>query len=440
MEMNLDDAVDVAAHPNGPDAVYRLRQDLTDQRALVREGREDVTDPTGAQAPENVLLPQQGRRQGMSIEMLRTATDGTWNRQRYNSPSEARQAVLVSAAGGGLSLTEVKRRLADGTWPGMAQFYSRYSPAHRHAALGRDWREAVRFAGSQPPRRGDSTVRKTNTSQPPTQGGAPSDYQYVRTWLNALNAAEPRYGNDRRGLMKRMLLRAVAEACLKTGQRSVSFGVRSLAVAVGTDAGTVSRHLKELSSEHSPLLKLVSRGHGVEADAYELVIPQHLLESATSRSWRKGKVHGLRPAFRELGVPEALVYEVLERADSPIAAKDLVANTGLSRTAVNDALMVLGSWRLATGLGGHWVLSPTADLDAVAERLGCTELVCRQLARYRMERESWHAWLKARAAAKAAGYLDDLEYASVLWELVEPPPDPWESTQPCYRELGPLPR
>jgi DNA-binding transcriptional ArsR family regulator len=419
LEMSLDEAVAAALHPNGPDAMDRLWHDLAEQRRLVRAAREAETwaetPPLPQHDDERPLEPTSVS--GMSADMLRTATDGTWNRTRYSTASEARQAVLVSAAAAGLQLIDIQRRIQTGMWPGLAQFYSRYSPIHRQAALKRDWVEARRYVTSEPP----NTVRKTNTSRPTTQRGAHSDFRFVRTWLNAFSASEHRYGNDRRGLTKRLVLRAIAEACMKSGSRIVSFGVRSLAVAVGTDAGTVSRHLKELRAMSAPLLRLVRRGRGTEADAYELVIPDHLQHAAETRSWRSGKIHALRPVFRALGVPESLVFEELERAGNPMPVMTLVRQTGLSRSAVSDALVVLASWRLATGVRGVWRVVANADLDELAERLGVVEDVAAQVSRYRTERAEWHAWLRARAEAQSAGYLHDLEFGSLLWELAEPP-------------------
>ncbi|XKH58581.1 MarR family transcriptional regulator (plasmid) [Citricoccus nitrophenolicus] len=427
LEMELDEAIAVATNPNGPDAIERLWAELADQREIVHAQRTPEAQqedwPLAAETASVGHLGGTESTRGMSSAMLAIARHGAWDNTQYPSASEARQAVLVNAAGAGLRLTDVQRRMHTGTWPGLAQFYARYSPAHRHASLGRDWREAQRFVNQ-----GRSPVRRTNTSQPYTQRGA-TDFQFVRTWLNALAASESRHGNDRRGLLKRMLLRSIAEACMKTGARSISFGVRALAVACGTDAGTISRHLKELIRESTPLLRLSSRGRGIEADTYELVIPDHLSEGARSRSWRPGKIHALRPAFRELGVPEALVFEQLENSANPLPVRSLVTNTGLSRTAVNDALTVLASWKLAAGAGGLWTLVPGADggyLEALAERLGATEQVLAQISRYRTERAEWHAWLRARAEVRAAGYVDDLEYRNLLWELTEPPPEDGE--------------
>ncbi|QCU79708.1 hypothetical protein E7744_15445 (plasmid) [Citricoccus sp. SGAir0253] len=130
--MPLDHALAVASHPNGSDAMGRLWDALIEQRRLVRAARE-VEEGTWTEATtlshqddERPLEP--ARVSSMSADMLRTATDGTWNRNRYCSPSEARQAVLVSAAGAGLQLVDIQRRIHSGMWPGLAQFYSRYSP------------------------------------------------------------------------------------------------------------------------------------------------------------------------------------------------------------------------------------------------------------------------------------------------------------------------
>ncbi|GAA1133793.1 MarR family transcriptional regulator [Citricoccus alkalitolerans] len=424
LEMGLEDAVAVATHRNGQDAFDRLWEELSEYRAMVRAHRYDEAEPDGVvSADASGPVAVSGRT--MSTEMLRTATDGTWNHTRYASASEARQAVLVNAAGSGLGLVDIQARILNGVWPGLAQFYSRYSPTHRQAALRRDWVEAQRFATQSP-------VRKSNTSQPSTQGGpSVSASQQVRTWLNALKVVDTRLGSDRNSLTKRLLLRAVAEACMKTGDVVVAFGVRALAVAIGSDASTVSRHLRELVQDPEPLLALIQKGHGTEADTYRLVVPDHLEQAAAARSWRPGKIHALRPVFRSLGMPEALVFEALEMLGTSVPVKTLVQESGLSRTAVNDALNVLASWRLCTGSAGLWSLSPTAsdaNLEALAEQLGVLEQVFQQVARYRAERAVWHSWLAARAAAQSAGYIDDLAHASLLWELVEPPPDPWEST------------
>lgn len=411
----FDHAVAIARHRAGTDAVTRLWEDLADERATLRESRARDAQP----APETDVAAAEGVRRGMSPEMAQIATDGSYDPGRYKSGSEARQAVLVAAAASGMDLTDVQRRIADHTWIGLAQFYARYSPAARQTALGRDWREAsrhVRQSGSQT----RSTVRRTNTSRPTTHGGP---HQQVRTWVNAVAATEANHGSDHGGLTRRLILRALAEAAMKTASLEVSFGVRALAVAVGADAGTVSRHLQALREEDNPLIVRTGVGRGVAADQYRLVVPEHLRVAAEARSWRPGKFHALRPAFRELGVPEAIVFEALEWSGEPLGVRELIADTALSRTAVHDAVATLRAWGLAEPTGAGVILRPGSAqrLERLAEALGCASGVAVQVERYRTERATWHRWLQLRAQLRretSAGY-DSSDHD---WELAEPPP------------------
>lgn len=427
---DLTTAVQVLTHRVGPDAVERLEEELAEQRRILAErDRLAQTAPEHQELAEIIDLSQAratraaGTR-GLSSQMLTIATDGVWDRSRYDSASEARQAVLVAAAAAGMDLTEVQSRMARGVWSGLAQFYARYSPTHRQAALYRDWRNALAHLRTT----GTQTVRRTNTSQPTTQGGA-SNYQFVRSWVNAVAATEQSLGSDRSSLSLRMLLRALAEAAMKTSSPTIAFGVRALAVATGTDAGSVSRMLKILREHTHPLIRLVRRGRGVNADVYELVIPEHLQAAATTRSWRPGKIHALRPVFRELGTPSALVFEALCWAGAQLGASDLVKATGLSRSTVHDAVATLASFHLIhspTVSGRYAVRATDEELALLAEALGAASAVADQVGRYRAERRAWQAWLVARAAEHAAHHYD----GDWAWELIEPDSDPHPDPPP----------
>ncbi|MDQ2737535.1 MAG: hypothetical protein M3Y35_02675 [Actinomycetota bacterium] len=58
------------------------------------------------------------------------------------------------------------------------------------------------------------------------------------------------------------------------------------------------------------------------------------------RSWRAGKIQALRPVFPELGLPAAFVYEALEGGGSAQSSFELVADTGMVRSTVDER------WRL----------------------------------------------------------------------------------------------
>ena len=419
LEMSLSMAYDIARRPNSATIWLKLRDDLRDEIAAVRSLRLEQdfasgTEPDGSEAAAPV--------RGMSRAMVNAATTGDYDSSRYNSPSEARQAVLLSAAAAGLSLTDVERRMKQGTWPGLAQFYARYRAPHRYRALRRDWRRAESYLASRPARKNHDRI--SPTSGPTTQRGvlqgqnlrgAQNEHRFIRTWRNALVLAEGRY-RTREGMARRMILRALGAASHMTGSRYVEFGVRSLAIASGIDHTTVASHLKSLRTEPDPLIVLVESGRGTHGDLYTLSIPESLTEAAAEVSWRRGKLHALRPVFRELGLPAAFVYEALEHSPTVLSTTQLVSATGMSRTAVSEALQILASWNLvARGSQGAWSIARSTSLSLLAEQFGVLDSVAAQVLKYRAEREAWRQWL--------AGHL-----VSAQQQLLAPGEDyPWES-------------
>jgi len=217
----------------------------------------------------------------------------------------------------------------------------------------------------------------------------------VRAWRNAVAAVEAdRYGESRAGLGKRMLLRSLAMAAHLTGNRQVEFGCRSLSLAAGMNPTTVARHLRELSAEPDPLIRLVERHRGLRGDRYELAIPGAAEQTARNRTWPAGKAHGLRPAFRELGAPAALAYEVLERAQTRLTRWAVAANAGLSPAGTAAALQTLAAYGLAVRDTAGWRRGPSS-LQTVAEILGVDDILHHLQHRYTVERALWRLRLTA---------------------------------------------
>ncbi|MGI8682606.1 MAG: hypothetical protein ACR2JO_10875 [Mycobacteriales bacterium] len=226
---------EAAAAPNPPAVWGRLVEALAPQLNALK-----VLTPDKAAEPEPDPGSHPGRLSAGMTEIARTGIHG------YRSGSEARQAVLTAAAGAGWQLHDIARHVETGAWPGLASFYTRYSPRNWRAALGRDWRKATAFVARVRP------VHNCHTSRPPSHPGPravrpvskpPEDHRHVRAWRNALGAVEAdRYGESRAGLGKRMLLRSLAMAAHVTGRRQVEFGCRSLSLAAGMDPTTVARH------------------------------------------------------------------------------------------------------------------------------------------------------------------------------------------------------
>ncbi|WP_442018530.1 MarR family transcriptional regulator [Paenarthrobacter sp. 2TAF44] len=426
LAMSLSMAYDVARRPNSVQVWAAMRAELEQEIAGVRTLRLEQSLPVDEVAPTSLRLA--GR---MSRPMQQMAQSGLYDANRYASDSEARQAVLTAAAAAGLELVDVERRVLQGVWPGLASFYARYSSRHRLPSLKRDWRKAVEYLRkNQDTASWNDNVRKSPTSQPNTQpplgtrlSTDPSnEHRYLRTWRNALALKEPSYASSRTGLARRMVLRAIGEAGHMTASRFVEFGDRSIAVATGLDHTTVGSHLRALRSEMDPLVTLVERGRGTKGDLYLLTIPEGLRAAAEDLSWRKGKIHALRPVFRELGLPAAFVYEALERSPG-LTTTELVFRTRLSRTAVSESLEVLAAWNMVSrSRGRSWTVVESTSLKELAESFGVLEAVAAQVQRYRIERIVWREWLSrnVNTVAELLSPTDDYP-----WEEYEGPPDEW---------------
>ena len=455
----LTAAQQLAAAGNPPVVLERLRALLATELTAVRATRTGHADPTALLdgdvdgAPH---LPRPSGPRDLAANYLRIATTGLYDTGRYRSPSEARQAVLAAAVSAGLTLPQVLMRIDTGVWPGLASFYTRYRHRHtRRKALLADWRNAVAFIAGRPEKNPTpSLVRKSPTSEPPTHGGAPAGsnrdqqlqssmrgteqgYRWLRTWWTALSLLEHiRYG-DRAGIARRWVLRAMGEAAMKTGSRYVAFGVRSLSIATGLDHTTVAAHLRALREEDDPLIDLIENDRGLAGDLYQLRIPDEIADRASRVAWRPGKMHALRPVFRELGHPAAFVYEALEHAKGPQRSFDLVTVTGLSRTAVYEALETLAAWHLVEPVDGRWKLVPGTSLHLLAEQFGCLEQVHSQVGRHRGERAAYRRALRTvdrQPAATAVGPVEEAE--AYLWPP-EPPPEDGETLMDLlHRELG----
>ncbi|QQQ64339.1 MarR family transcriptional regulator (plasmid) [Paenarthrobacter ureafaciens] len=426
LAMSLSMAYDVARRPNTVRVWEALRRELSHEIASVRSLRLERTLSVEDTTPE----PPQviGR---MSRPMQQMALSGLYDVNRYASDSEARQAVLTAAAVAGMELVDVQRRILQGIWPGLASFYARYASHQRLPSLKRDWNNAVSYLRkNQAAKPGNNNARKSPTSPPNTQPpldlgviqDSNSEHRYLRTWRNALRLREPAYASSRTGLARRMVLRALGAAAHMTASRFVEFGDRSIAVATGLDHTTVGSHLRALRAENQPLVTLVERGRGTKGDLYMLTIPEALRPASEELAWRKGKIHPLRPVFRELGLPAAFVYEALE-AMPGLTTTELVKHTRLSRTAVSESLEVLAAWNMIVRNNTRsWTIVSTTSLQELAEYFGVLEAVAGQLQKYRVERIVWREWLSknVNTVAELLSPTDDYP-----WEAFEGPPDDW---------------
>ena len=298
-------------------------------------------------------------------------------------------------------------RLEGGAWPGLACFYARYRPGTRRKAVLRDWTAAIGWIKREPTNdTGVRDVRKNLTSTPVTHRrphaspGLRHDrstrvsFRFLRQWWTALALVEPARYTGRSAPAIRMLLRALGEAGMKTGSRYVEFGTRSLDLAAGVDRSVVARHLRRLRAEDDPLIVLIADDRGLLGDLYELRIPDQVADRAARQDFRAGKIHALRPVFRDLGLPAAFVYEALEQAKTPPTSFELAATTGMARSTVHEALRTPAAYNLAARRGGRWQINTATSLTVLAETLGCVQVIAARLARHRLERAQYRRALR----------------------------------------------
>ena len=440
LAMSLSMAYDVARRRNSPAVWKALTSDLAAEIAAARASRLDQNTTEAIRLPEPAGAETTLR---MSRAMQRIAVTGLYEVNRYKSDSEARQGVLTGAAAAGMDITEIQKRMKQGVWPGLAAFYARYPARHRAAALGRDWRKATALVQrNQQSGGGKHSVRRSPTSAHLTQAGGShrgnspavggeNEHRFIRSWRNALRLFEPRY-LSRSGLARRMVLRALGEAAHKTASRFIEFGDRSLAVATGLDHTTVGAHLRALRAEKDPLVVLVESGRGTKGDLYALTIPEEAVKSVKDITWRKGKLHALRPVFRELGLPAAFVYEAVEDSPAPLSTADIVRITGLARSTVSEALEILAAWNMLTR-GSGWRVVDGTSLTILAEHFGVLDAVAAQIQNYRVQRLQWHAWLARNANVVQLMPAPDDDYP---WEEFEGPPDDVTLAHLAFRTTG----
>lgn len=234
-------------------------------------------------------------------------------------------------------------------------------------------------------------------------------------------------------MARRMVLRALGEAAHMTGSRFIEFGVRSIAVATGLDHTTVALHLKALRGEKDPLVTHVESARGTKGDLYMLTVPEDLRSAAEDLSWRKGKIHALRPVFRELGLPAAFVYEALEHSPG-LSTAELVTVTRLSRTAVREALEVMAAWNMVSrNKERAWSVVASTSLKQLAEQFGVLEAVAAQLQRYRVDRILWREWLSKHVHTVTELLSPGEDYP---WEAFEGPPDDWALADIAFNRAG----
>lgn len=388
----LPAAARIIAAPCGPATWNALHQSLAPELAALTASSPDpgtAANHTGLPPDRNgdPWLPRTPSSLPPAIETIaRTGHYGP----RYPSGSEARMAVLCSAANRGWQLSQITHAITSGTWPGLARLYQRYSPSSRTRALERDWRKAIRLAAGE--KNTPRSHTRQNYSHPPdgdTGKRAPGTvHERIWEWRNAVWLAERHRKQEWGGAAAsiRLTLRALAAAMQMTGSLEAEFGIRDLALNSKISARAVAEALARLRSEPDPLIIRTRQGRGLRADRYRARIPASYQAELRWYRWRTGIIPPVHPVFRILGPSAVFTWEALTA--EPATATAVAGRAALGTAAAGRALRVLAEHGLAARGRGGWRRGPST-LDDAARATGAYTAEEETRKAYARDREHW---------------------------------------------------
>jgi hypothetical protein len=397
----LAEAYDVMRRRNAPGSVAKLQEMLVPELRRQRE----LKARAAKTAARTLQQAPQRHSQGAATEspLRRVAVTGLYDTARYKSASEARMAVLNHFSGCRWTLEQVRAGIT-GQFPGLAALYG--TEAKQSRLLEKEWANAVAWTQKGAPLSTGKENAFINDTSPtePTGGAAGSAskasiHQLVNDLENILHAVLDHrlqtLGRESLGL--RFLVRSLLGYMRAKETDLLDVGCRTLAVATGKHHATIARLLPRLVQVSDGIITKVADARRRSADVYLIQLPEHYQQLARELTWRKGKIHGIRPVFRALGEPAALVYECIERARFPLTEAEIIRATAVSRSAVAAARAEMESLGMIhcrqQGKTKTWHITSTANLTQLAVRLGVMDDVQAQISLYRRQRAAWHAFL-----------------------------------------------
>lgn len=396
----LAEAYDVMRRRNAPGSVAKLQEMLVPELRRQRELKARAAKTAAAA----VQLPQgHSPRAGTHSPLRRVALTGLYDTARYKSASEARMAVLNHFSACRWTLEQVRAGIS-GQFPGLAALYG--TEAKQSRLLEKEWTNALAWTQKRTPLpAGKRNAFINDTSRTEPTGGASGSaskagiHQLVNDLENILHAALDhrlmKLGRESLGL--RFLIRSLLGYMRAKETDLLDVGCRTLALATGKHHATIARLLPRLVQVSDGIITKVADARRRSADVYLIQIPEQYQQLARELTWRKGKIHGIRPVFRALGEPAALVYECIERARFPLTEAEIIRATAVSRSAVAAARSDMESLGMIhcrqQGKTKTWHITSTANLRQLAVRLGVMDDVQAQISLYRRQRAAWHAFL-----------------------------------------------
>lgn len=400
LDTPLPEAYDIMRLRNPAPTVAALRRALAASIRQVRTRKDARTTARLAMATTPGTTGSLSAGGGSVLRQL--ARTGIYDTARYKSASEARMAVLSHLSNFSITLPQVQERLT-GDFAGLAALYQ--DDTHLGRLLPFEWDKAQAWVAQKngAVRAGQEHSNKYDTGLPLTHSGGTAEVRSPAAVMAEINDLEnvlyaildQRLAETgREGIGLRFLLRAVIGFARAKGTLLVDVGCRSFAREMGQHHGTIARLLPRLVKHSGGMLSKIQDAQGRHADSYLLGLPEQWKDVAKAHAWRKGKIYGIRPVFRALGAPAALVYEAIERGRHSPTTAEIVRETGLSRPTVHKELMTLAEVSMIERHHGSWQILHTTNLQHIAEWLGVQEDYEYQCALIRAQRLQWHAHLE----------------------------------------------
>lgn len=447
LDRPLDTAVDAFTTRSAPTLLPRLYELLGALKHRVTPapttGGHSTLSPADyctGEGEDQRLAPHWVREDPFHPDILQYAQHGTMpNRQRqWDSHSEARMAVLTAAIARGHSRASITALSAPGgPWNhGLGQAYTRYGH-HAPTALHRDFTKALNWLCDNVLKHRRPQHKRKN-SQGGFKGTGPYGPLSLRSWLAAaMHWADIEFRGKRYRWTVHCVLQALASNANRAGEQIngvwvIGVGGRNLSLGAGLlSEDAVWRVLRDIRERPGAPLILARPGVGVEADTYALTRPAQITpqEGAIDRV----RIEPVHDAWSILGHHLRRIYELVAH-HGLTARADLYAAAAVSNSAGDEAVMALQIAGLLIKSGRGTVATGPTSLDRIAETHHTEGLREDRIARYRAERDQWHAWLDDRYNAHDEARMDAIEKArpfehptveSSFWEIAmaNGPPD-----------------
>lgn len=444
----LNAAVDAFTTRSAPTLLPRLYEllgalkprEISSPTTVVSRSATTPADYCTGDGADQHLAPHWVRDDPFDPDILHFAQHGTMptGQRQWSTHSEARMAVLTAAIARGHSLTSITALSAPGApWShGLGQAYSRYRH-HAHSALSRDFAKALNWLCNNV-LKDRHPQHKSKNSQGGSKGTGPRGPLSLRTWLAAaMHWADIEFKGKRYRWTVHSVLQALASNAQRAGEEIngvwvIGVGGRNLSLGTGLlSEDAVWRVLRDIRDRPGAPLILTRRGVGIEADTYALTKPAQITPQRGAIG--RVRIEPVHDAWSILGHHLRRMYELVAH-HGLTARADLYAAAAVSNSAGDEAVTALEIAGLLIKSGRGTVATGPESLDRLAAAHRTEALREDRIARYRAERDQWHAWLEDRYNAHDEARMDAIEKAqpiehrsveSTFWEIAmaNGPPD-----------------